>query len=98
MTLSHLLTPEERTRLRHAVLVVGSCLVYSAISLPYISADPQLRSWGFIPAVPRLMLVMLMGYGSIIALAVAAWVTLYNSAFFIGRMRKQRAKHFEAKP
>ena len=97
MTLAHLFTPEERTRLRHAVLVVSACAAYSLVCFGVLDADRKLQTLDFLPDSLRLVLFMIMMGGTVIALPVAAWVTLYNLTFFIGRIRKRRAKHFAAK-
>ena len=65
-----------------------------------LDGDLRLQKFDFLPELPRFMLAMLMGYGSIIALVVAAWVTLYNGAFFFSRfsrIRKRGAGTFSKK-
>jgi hypothetical protein len=73
-------------RLRHAVLVVAACIAFSLVSVSLLDGDLQLHKLGFLPDLLRFILAMCMGLGSIIALAVAAWVALYNGAFFFGRI------------
>lgn len=97
MPLFHRFTSEERTRLRHAVLVIMACGVYSVISFSLLDGDPRLDKFDFLPEVPRFMLLMTLGLGSIITLAVAAWVTLYNGAFFFNRIRKRGTGTFAKK-
>lgn len=82
-------TNEERTRLRHAVLVVLAAITFSTVSFLLLDGDGQLKSFDFLPELLRFALAMSMSYGSIIALAVAAWVTLYNGAFFISRILRR---------
>lgn len=79
-------TSEERTRLRHAVIVVLTAITFSTVSFLLLDGDSQLKSFDFLPELMRFALAMSLLYGSIIALAVASWVTLYNGAFFISRI------------
>jgi len=98
MSLAHLFSPEERTRLVHAVYVVAACIAYSLFCFAVLGADPKLQALDFFPDSLRLFLTMVMMGGTALALPVAAWVTLYNSAFFIGRLRKRGRKSFGTKP
>lgn len=93
MPLSSLFSSQERTRLRHAVFVVAACSVFSVVASLVLDGDLQLRKANFLPEALRFMLAMSLAYGSIIAFAVAVWVTFYNGAFFFSRIRKARGRN-----
>lgn len=95
MSLSQLFSARERKQLIHAVCVVAGCAAYFLISYAVLGADPKLQTLAFLPGLVRLMIFAILS-GSVIVLPVAAWVIVYNGAFFIRRIRAERTKRFDA--